>query len=244
MSNIAICDDDKSICSQIETIILLYEKTYGTKIDIQVYYSGEDLLSDLEQNIEIDLLFLDIELLSLSGIDIGNKIRKEHNNHSMQIVYISGNEKYAMNLFKIHPLNFLIKPFQKEDVFNCIELGIHLLNKVTGYFSYKSGFDNKKIPIKNIIYFESSNRKITIHTIHGEDSFYGKLDEIYDKVKEYQFLYIHKSYLVNYFSIAQFNYNTVTLENGITLTISQARRKEIRKLMSMLLQEENSNVIT
>lgn len=238
MFNIAICDDDKSICSQLENIILLYANTFGSNIDIQVYYSGEDLLSDYKQNIEIDLLFLDIELFSLSGIDIGNKIRKEYNNHSMQIIYISGNEKYAMNLFEIHPLNFLIKPFKKEDVFNCIDLGIHLLNKINGYFSYKSGFDSKKIPIKNIIYFESSNRKITMHTIHGIDCFYGKLDEIYEKVKEHQFLYIHKSYLVNYFSIAQFNYNTVTLENGVTLPISQARRKEIRKQSTIFLQEE------
>ena len=241
MFNIAICDDDKVICTILEDIILNYRNSYQKNLDTQVYYTGEELLGAIERGNNIDLLFLDIELISQNGIDLGEKIRNYYNNQTMQIVYISGSDRYAMKLFDIHPLNFLIKPLKKEKVIDCIELGISLLNKLNGFFSYKSGFDSKKIPLKDIFYFESSNRKIKIITKNGTDTFYGKLEPIFEELKEQQFLYIHKSYLVNYFYVEYFHYEFLILDGGITLPISQSRRKAIRELSLRLMNKESKS---
>lgn len=236
--NIAICDDDKSICNQLEDIIISYQNSYQKNIDIQVFISGESLCYAIEKNNNFDLIFLDIELCSLNGIDVGKMLRKRLNNQIVQIVYISGKEKYAMDLFELRPLNFLIKPLDPRNIIESIELCISLLNKLNGYFSYKIGFDTIRVPVKEIIYFESVNRKINIFTKLGTESFYGKLEEIYEDIKEYQFLYIHKSYLVNYNFVELFKYDVVVLPEGIELPISHSRRKTIREQSQIFANKE------
>lgn len=237
MLNIAICDDDKIICAQIENIILDYQNSFHKNFDIQVYYSGESLLSELKKNNNIDLIFLDIELFQLSGIDIGTIIRKQFNNHHIQIVYISGHPQYAMELFNSHPLNFLVKPINPLKVIENIELCYQLFYKGKQYFSYKSGFNTKKIPLHEIIYFESNDRKITIFTTDGSDTFYAKLNDVYEELKENKFLFIHKSYLVNFEYIKVLHYDYIVLENDIELPISQKRRKSIREQSKYLISK-------
>ena len=66
--------------------------------------------------------------------------------------------------------------------------------------------------------------------MEGEECFYGKLDTVFSQVAKYHFVYIHKSYIVNYFSIAQFKYDKVTMLNMENLPISQSKRKAVREL--------------
>ena len=65
-------------------------------------------------------------------------------------------------------------------------------------------------------------------TVEGEGQFYGKLEEVLAQVAKYQFIQIHKSYVVSYNQITQFKYEAVILSNGESLPISQSRRKDIR----------------
>ena len=89
-------------------------KTGGVKFDINIWYTGEELCEYLRQNNTLDLLFLDIELISTDGIKVGNFIREEMENMETDIIYISSNSSYAMNLFRIQPIDFLIKPLTEE----------------------------------------------------------------------------------------------------------------------------------
>lgn len=229
MLKVAICDDNKSICTQIEDTITHYGDSFQKNIEVEVYYSGESLFEAIENGYDFDLIFLDIELGDLNGIDVGKLIRSQPNNQITQIVYISCQATYAMELFDIHPLNFLIKPLDSQKIIESIEFCYSLYNKLDHYFTYKVRTDTKRVPIRDIIYFESHNRKIDMMTIHGVESFYGKLDVIYETLKEFQFLYIHKSYLVNYYFVDTFKYEYTILTGGIKLPISQNRRKMIRE---------------
>ena len=67
MYNIGICDDGKNICASLEEMVLQYAEKSKRKMDIQVWYTGEELCRYLEQGGHLDILFLDIELMKLSG---------------------------------------------------------------------------------------------------------------------------------------------------------------------------------
>jgi DNA-binding LytR/AlgR family response regulator len=86
---VAICDDEQVICSQIENTILNFAEENNEKIDTQVFYSGEELIKFLEVGQSFDLIFLDIELKMINGIEVGRKIREEMDNQILQIIYIS-----------------------------------------------------------------------------------------------------------------------------------------------------------
>lgn len=109
---------------------------------------------------------------------------------------------------------------------------IRLMDKFGGVFIYEKGDETCWKPLKDILYFESNNNKkeIKMVTHEGEEIFYGKLNDIYRQVAKYHFLYIHKSYVVNYFFVTKFRYDELTMSNMKVLPISQTRRKATREL--------------
>ena len=230
MFRIAVCDDEQVICSQIEKIILNFAAANNEKIDTQVFYSGEELCRFLEAGQSFDLIFLDIELKLINGIEVGKRIRDELDNQILQIVYISGKDSYYKDLFDVRPMHFLHKPIVEAEIVKDLRLAMKLSDKLGGVFIYKKGHEIYRKPVKNILYFESSNREVKMVTNEGEEVFYGKLDEVFNQVAKYHFMYIHKYYIVNYFFVTKFKYEEVTMSNMEVLPISQARRKTTREL--------------
>ena len=190
--NIAICDDEKSICTRVEDIILKYQEQTSVEIDVEVFSSGEELCQFMKKEHSFDLVFLDIELKLMNGIEAGRIIRQKMDNQTIQIVYISGKENYYKDLFEIRPMNFLQKPIEKRKIINSILLAMELHDRLGGMFSYKKGHETYKKSVKKIIYFEGADREIKMISTDGEELFYGRLNDVYKQVAKYNFMNIHK----------------------------------------------------
>jgi len=156
MLHIAICDDEETICLQVENILKKVSQALLEQVKIEVFFTGEELCHFLSEEVYFDMIFLDIELKMMSGIEVGKKIREEMNNESTQIVYISGKDSYAMELFEVRPLNFLIKPLTYEGVEKVFKLTLKLTQEGKQVFQYEVGRVFHKIPVKDILYFEGS----------------------------------------------------------------------------------------
>lgn len=228
--HIAVCDDDEHIGFEIEEYIEKICSQYNIETEVDIYYSGEGLCEKFANGECYDLVFLDIEMGNVNGVEVGVKIRDVYNNELMPIVYISWKPEYALDLFKIHPLDFLVKPLNEEKVKNVVNRYLKIANFWSENFSYKYGHDNYKVKLKDIRYFESNGRKIIIHKVDSEEEFYGSLEEIYNtQLVKYDFLFIHKSFVVNYNFVSDFEYAELTLTDKKTvLPIAQPKRKEIR----------------
>lgn len=172
MIYIAVCDDDKAVCSEIEDALLEYSKRHCMKISVDVFYSGESLLEHMEKGHNFNLLYLDIEMGSVNGVEVGRQLRKVYKNYSIEIVYISANDGYDRQLFEAQPLHFIAKPIDASVIIQDLELAIERGRRLGGFFKYKKGYDTYKVPINEIIYFESLNRKIKMVTTKGEELFY------------------------------------------------------------------------
>lgn len=229
MLRIAICDDDQIACTQIEDYLYKIENEIHDKIDLDVFTTGEELKEFLTKGIRYDVVLLDIELNTMCGIDIGDLIRNSLKDENTIIIYISKKETYAMSLFKTRPFDFIVKPVAFEDIKHLMIIIYDLLNREDKFLSFKVGGDTYRIQVKDIYYLKSYGKKITIVTAKEEIEFYGKLIEIYEKLKENDFIYIHKSYLVNYNSVSKFEYDNVTIVNGHILPISQSNRSLVKK---------------
>lgn len=175
MYNIGICDDERDTCEQIADMIYEYDRRNKVGIEVSVWNTGEGLYQDMMKNKPIDLLFLDIELVSTNGIQIGKLIRHELENQDIGIVYISSKSSYALELFKIHPIDFLIKPIKAQDIGDTIDEALRLYNRNNTVFEYRANGYNCKIPYKDIIYFYSENKKINMVTPDSTIQFTGKI---------------------------------------------------------------------
>lgn len=228
MFSIAICDDEELVCQQIEKYLELYIEQ--KKVVTEIYYSGERLYKDLSEGIYYDVIFLDIQLKNMNGVELGSKIREYLKNEYTHIVYISSFEEYALELFKVRPLNFIIKPINKNDIIEIVKKAMALTEKKGGCYTFQTKNVLYRIPFHEIMFIESNGRKISLYTVSSVHEAYEKLDSI-EKCFPISFLRIHKSYLVNELYIKQWKYEQIILSDGKELPISKPYRKAIRKML-------------
>ena len=116
---VAICDDEINQCAVLEKVIIEYFKNRAEKCEVEVWYDSMSLCRDIKE-FNPQILFLDIELPGDNGVCAGKYIRETLHNDRMNIVFISHKTSYAMELFQIHPYDFLIKPIDDNVLYDTL----------------------------------------------------------------------------------------------------------------------------
>ncbi len=234
MIRVAICDDDVVFTTRVEELILDFGRAYS--FETCVYFDGSTLLESIRQGNCFDIIFMDMEMKQIDGIRAAKTIREI--DEDVQLIYISGYEEYALQLFEVSPVGFLKKPLYPDQFRQCLKKALDILETRILYFSYRNHYRENKIRLKDILYFESIYRKIYIHTKQGTDYFYGKLSDIEVELENsvIPFIRIHQSYLVNYHHISQYQSSKIIMENGVELTVSAAHRACVKAKIHELLR--------
>lgn len=237
MINIAICDDDTATTSHIEELVNNISNIQNIQVSCDVFFDGITLLKHISQGTYYDLIYLDIEMKYMNGIDAATQLRAM--NIPSLIIYVSNYEQYLKKLFYTEPFRYLQKPIDK-DIFNDFFLAAYnRLNEKAEYFTYNYNKSITKIPLNEICYFESQYRVIHIHTTPAKSSniafdakFYGKINDIEKQLfsSNHRFIRIHQSFLVNFDYIRSMNFTSVTMTDGTILQISEERQKKVRAL--------------
>lgn len=228
---ILLCDDDPVFCDDLERCLEQYEINHKEEFVIRKVYSGQAVLDKLKKE-KWDVLFMDIEMPKIDGVEVGVRVREQLNNYSLKIIYVSSKCGYAMDLFKVDTFDFLIKPVNYHNLEVVMEKLGNSMNKGGEMFVYHKKGQTVRCKLDDILYFESSLKKTVIVTRNKTDEFYSPLKEVYESLKEKGFFYCHKSILVNYNRVSEFFYDRLVLDNDEELEISQAKRKDVRKMTS------------
>jgi len=242
---VAICDDEKRMCAELECALIDMLDKQNIKYEINVYLTGGELCAKMEEGAHYNLIFLDIEFAknAINGVEVGRLIREAYCNDLTSIVYISWEMKYSMQLFDIRPLNFLIKPLDYAKVKQTVTTYLRIAGLWAGEFSYKVGHSTHKVRVKDIIYIQSDRRKLMLYLADGrKEEFYGTLKEVYqEQLRKFDFIFIHASCIVNYDYIAVAKYDEMVLIDGITsLPISQPKRKEVREAYYEIVEKREA----
>ena len=161
------------------------------------------------------------------GISAAKRIRVYDKN--VLIIYVTSHENHMGESFVVRPFRFLVKPVNEIQMESCFKVAYEDICSGDFYFRYSYQRMNRKVPIRNILYFESNKRKVYIVTEEETLELYGKLNEIENSLKECKaaFLRVHQSYLVNYKHVKGQSYDFVVMDNGRKISISEDRRKMI-----------------
>ena len=242
MYRVGICDDDKILCSLLEAQIQRLSAELLTKFEIEVWYSGESLECDLKKGAELDIIFLDIELLQKNGIEIGTFIRDEMEDTDTHIVYISSKQGYAMELFKVQPLEFLVKPISAVRLKEVLERSMKRKKYAESCFEYQRGSRIFRVSVREILYFMSMDKKVLMIKKEGQEEFYGKLKNVMEQLPA-GFLMIHQSYVIHQEYVSEYSYESIKMMNGDVLSVSKPYRKEVRAKIKQYLKEKMYNVL-
>lgn len=227
MLSIAICDDDIQTTGRMEMLIEKIAKQNFTDTDIEVFWNGKSLADAVVAGERFDIIYLDIEMDKEDGISAAKRIRTYDKN--VLIIYVTSHENHMRESFAVRPFRFLVKPVSEEQMENCFKAAYEDINSEDFYFRYSYQRINHKVPIRDILYFESNRRKVFIITEEESFELYGKLNEIEDSLKacKVSFLRVHQSFLVNYKHVKGQAYDFVIMDNGKKISISEDRRKMI-----------------
>mgnify|MGYP005908365427 FL=1 len=219
---IGICDDEQLTCSELENYINEIFECKDDKAEIYVWNAGEALKKDISNGVKIDILFLDIELLDSNGIELGKYIRNYMKNMSMNIVYISSMTEYAMELFKIHPYDFVVKPFDKNEIENLIDEMCGYYEQDNKHFKYCVYGKTNMVMMRDIKYFESRGRHIIINLVDNQSIQY--VGQLKNEIKKLplNFVEIGKSYIINLKHMRECHVSYVVMDDGKELGISRA----------------------
>jgi len=223
---IAICDDDKRERDRIEQYITDFRSNVPSfSFDIATFCSGEELICAYNEGACFDFLFLDIQMKDIDGIQAAQEIRKV--NKYAIIFFISGFTQYVSAAFALNAFQFLIKPVKKEAFDREFRRALkkHLLT----HKKYIIDLNQRAIvlEIKDILYIESTDHSVIVHSERGQYTKHGKLSDEEKKLVSFGFVRTHQSFLVNMAYIAEITQTDVILSNGIKVMVSRRKRAEV-----------------
>ena len=219
---IGICDDELQICKIIEKKIrTILHKLYGDDdeyFDIRVYCSAKDLLEKIEN---IDIVFLDVEMPEMDGMEAGKIIFER--NPECRIIIATSNEKRYSEAFRFYAHRYLNKPLQQEEIREAI---VSAVSRTVGNSTIEV-YQNKikyNIAQNEIYYIRSYNGYIQIYTANDVFTKNMSLEQIEKDLDDRLFFRIHRQYIVGFKNISGFFKNIVKLINGEELEISRRNR--------------------
>lgn len=234
MLRVAICDDDQSMVEILSQRFNNFFKNTTIEYDIQRYTNGNDLL-EYNNTKPFDIIFLDIDMPKINGIEVAQDIRNINSN--MIIIFVTNKENLVFQSIKYAPFRFVRKSNLDDDI---QELFVALEEKINfdsmEYKVYVCG-RIKYLQISKIAYFESFRHDIIAHYYDGTTyDIKETLSSLAKRLEKYGFIRVHKSYLVNYRNIFVINTTDLKLDNSQIIPISRLKRQEIQSKYQVFLR--------
>jgi two-component system, LytTR family, response regulator LytT len=230
MITIAICDDEEYFKNKILNLLKIYFSNKNIDYEVDVFDSGMQLIKLEDRVSNYDLIFLDIHMPELNGIEIAKRIRNY--TQDTHIVFISSYLEYSLEGYKVNAIRYLLKDGDEFELSfdECLDTIVTKMDqaKIKQIFEFREG--KREVQFDNIMYIESNLHKLTFYIMEDEVvkySMYEKLDIIEGKMQMGSFCRIHKSYLVNLKYIEDMQRSKVILINGQELNTSKARYKDV-----------------
>lgn len=231
---IGICDDETSARDTLwmQLSKLLRE---GSEEVVYDFSSGRSAVNWLEKHPgEIDLLFLDVEMEGLNGMETARRIREF--NENLLIVFVTGYADYVFDGYSVGALDYLIKPVKEKRLAAVLgRVREKMYREDAKSFVVKNTEGIYRFSYKDILYFYSEKRKVALVTASGEYAFYDKLDAVEKRLGE-DFVRIHQRYLVCADAVSRIGKTFVEV-GEYTLPVSRSlREKAAGKLAKAMLE--------
>jgi DNA-binding LytR/AlgR family response regulator len=232
MSLSCLIIDDEYLAVQV---IEEYAKQYGQLIVRATFTKPKEALEFLKSH-SVDLLFLDIQMPQVDGFDLLAQVQQRP-----MVIFTTARENYAVKAFELEVLDYLVKPVpydRFEKAVKRAEEYSRYKNKqgktsdfAADYLMVKADYRIHKIQFEQIEYIEGLSEYIKIHTTEKTHITLAALKDIIEQLPSYQFIRVHKSYIVAFAKIKSYNHSHVMLREGKELPVGRVYREGFIEIM-------------
>lgn len=225
--NIAIVDDLESEAQQLSGFIKKYCEEHFIRVQIHNYENGSKLL-DGQQTSSYDLIFLDIYMKDMNGLDLARKLRTC--GYDNLIIFSTVSTDYAVNGYSVQAFDYLVKPYDYNRFQKTMDRCMEELSHKSRYIVVKESRTYVKIRLDHIIYTDYHNHYIQIHTPVRIVKSYMSFSDFSQLLEPYpQFLNCYRNCIVNMDHVASLKGYEFVLKNGDIMPITRNRKTDIKQ---------------
>lgn len=231
--NVFLCDDQPVFMEEFSAQLKEYFKKRQIPLKLSAFTSGRELL---EAEAVPDILFLDIRMDGMSGLETARILRKR--SAQMKLIFLTAYKQYVFLAFDVDASHYLIKPVKEEKLEAVLNHVIGQLSLAAPRFlTLQSGSSTLRLPCRDILYLEVRDRKVFVHTLEKTQAFYGKLDALEGKLPEV-FYRCHRSFIVNMEAVVRLDKTDLFLRNGEAVPVSKRKYHDFSLAFMNFLQKE------
>lgn len=228
---IVICDDIAEERIKLKGYIRRLEKDDTLELEITEYDCGEALLAAYGKFPIPDVIFLDVYMQGLTGVEVAKKLTEK--GYDGSIVFCTTSLDHAVESYKLKADGYLVKPYSYEDFLESIWRCRTRLQKSQKGITFVSERIDYNIPRGKVCFIETSGRACAVHTADGVYTTYKKISEFEAELRdESSFLKLGRCYLVNMNHIKKLSDDCIILSNEESLPLPSRERKKIQQLIN------------
>lgn len=228
---IAICDDQQEYRKLIIQYVQFYFKEHLIGLEAYEFGSGEELLSSDKT---FDIVFLDIEMNELNGIQTTKELNIRNKNTIIFIV--TAYQKYLDDAMDLNVFRYIDKPIQAKRLYNGLDKAIDLINN--NEITFKTREDGIVTIHKNdIIFVEVKRKTVYVNTIEKQYIAREKMDFFKENLTASYFAIPHIAYVINFNFVKKFQRDKVQLKNNQIVSIAPKKQTEIKKKFMQFMGE-------
>lgn len=222
MIRIAVLEDEQEPLEALLQYLDRYQKNGGEELSVRVFSNAIDFISGFKA--EYDLLFLDIKMPLLDGMEVAEKVREK--DPYVLIVFVTNMQQYALKGYSVNAYDFIVKPVSYYAIETLMKKAAILVGaRRNESVTVRSAGGVKKISVASIYYVDVWHHKLTYHTQNGDIECWGSLAEAEKMFPKGWFAYCSAGVLVHLKFVDAIAGEEVIVK-GVRLKISRLRKKD------------------
>ncbi|MBQ3545679.1 MAG: response regulator transcription factor [Lachnospiraceae bacterium] len=226
MIKIVVCDDEKKILNTLSEKISQTFLNKDMEIEIFETTSPTEALEYIKSNV-VDVVFLDIDMPILSGMDIAESLLNEE--YKGLLIFVTSHDSLVYSSFKYHPFGFIRKSYFDDEIEEVISRIIDEISHRDCIFTYKTNDGIYRVNISEIVYFESESNYLLIHLTDKVHKFRGTMSQLEMELSENGFIRVQKGFLVNQKYIEIIRKDEIVMSDNTIISISRTNKEVIKE---------------
>lgn len=234
MLHIAICDDVQRDREVLSLVLEEELEIFHADARFLKFGSGNALVDAWEKKKDIHMVFLDIYMEGMDGIETARRLRRL--GYKEEIIFLTTTQEFAIEGYEVEAAGYLLKPLEKVKLRQILQRLFRRENPAM--LTLRQGSRVYTFVLSEIIYIESNRNRLAIHTEKEIFFYYGRLDEMEERLPEKQFLRCHQSFLVNMDRVYAAE-DVFRMDTGDIVPIRVRERRAIREAYFRYMTEKN-----
>lgn len=225
---IAVVDDMEWERNEVSDCCNKWAVKNRINLSVNKFTSGEEFLEKYTKEL-FDLVFMDIYMKSINGIETAKKLRKI--SMKCMIVFLTSSKEHAWEAFPLHPFDYILKPYKENNIFTILKEASSLLPNSMKFIEVTINRQKVSILLSEIVYIQSSNHHVLINCINGRQlkvymKFVDLCNELYE---DSRFLMCNRGIVVNMDFINKSTEDCFILKDGSSISL---RVRDIQMLQN------------